>query len=444
MKKKDVNKIANFFLEKKLFAHDLSIDKLFEIKKKFKIKGKIACFPDLNFKIKNYVPSGIAIQIKDEFAPALLGNSNDAISILKISTKKKIKDSEIDFIFKNLKKNIAIFRRTRCKINKKSVKDILMNGIKNKIEEWGFTKEDLRKFKNNGCEKTFNNFELLKKIFPKKRPKYLADHILSHDIILSSRKTIGVLDGTSHFIELYKFKNFYNKKHTANLNIKKNNYFFVIHAGSADPGLIVHRYLMNKTKKSFSINTKLGKELLYLHNSTVNFGFANRLYIMKTIKEILNKMSKNIKVEILNDNEHDYLDYDKKNNVFTHRKGAVKIASAKDSSWKKTGEPYFLPSYVGGDGYILSNFIGNKKSFYCASHGVGRMYNKNDTLKIFAKDDFNKSLKNKIKLFRYGKDKIESQNPKAFKNINTVLKSFKKFNLAHPICSLKPIASLKA
>jgi hypothetical protein len=47
-------------------------------------------------------------------------------------------------------------------------------------------------------------------------------------------------------------------------------------------------------------------------------------------------------------------------------------------------------------------------------------------------------------LFRYGKDKIKSQNPKAFKNIKLVLKSFNKFNLAYPISLLKPIASLKA
>jgi RNA-splicing ligase RtcB len=103
-----------------------------------------------------------------------------------------------------------------------------------------------------------------------------------------------------------------------------------------------------------------------------------------------------------------------------------------------------MPTYVGGDGYILSNFKGNKKSFFCSSHGVGRMYDKNETLKRFSHLSFKESLENKIKLFRYGKDKIKSQNPKAFKNIDLVLKSFKKFNLAYPICSLKPIASLKA
>ena len=442
---KNINKIANFFLDKKLLANDISIEKLFEINKKFKLYDKIACFPDLNFKIKNYVPSGTAIKIKNEFAPILLGNSNDAISIIKISLNKKIKNSDIDYIFKSLKKKIAIFRREKYLIDNNCAQDILINGIKNKITEWGFNKKDLKKFNQNGCACTFKKFSALKKKFPKKRPKKLASHILTSEILKSTRKSIGVLDGTSHFIELYKYKASYNKKYINDLNIKSNDYFVVIHAGSADPGLIIHRYLMNKKNRSFSIKTSLGKNLFYLHNSTTNFGFANRLYIMKTIKETFQKrFNDKAQFEILNDNDHDFLDFDKKSKIFTHRKGVVKISPSKKGIWKKTGEPYFLPSYVGGDGYILSNFKGNKKSFFCSSHGLGRMYNKDETLKIFRKESFKKSLTNKIKLFRYGKDKIRSQNPKAFKSINLVLKSFKKYNLAYPICSLKPLASLKA
>ena len=440
-----IKKISNFFLDKKLIANDISIEKLFEIKKNFKLHGKIACFPDLNFKIKNYVPSGTAIQLKDEFAPILLGNSNDAISIIKISLKKPLSNIDINYFFKTFRKKISIFRRDNYEMDVKSVQDILLNGIKNKITEWGFEKKDLKKFRNRGYAKTFKNITDLKKNFPKKRPKYLGSHILTSDIIKSSRKSLGVLDGTSHFLELYKFNSATNQKYVKELQIKEKDYFIVIHAGSADPGLIIHQYLLNLKKKSFSIKNKLGKRLLYLHNSTVNFGFANRLYMMKIIKdEFKKKFSNDVKVEIFNDNEHDFLDFDQKKRIFTHRKGAVKILPGKKGNWKKTGEPYFMPTYVGGNGYILTNFKGNKKSFFCTSHGVGRMYDKIETLKRFSNLDFKKSLENKIKLFRYGKDKIKSQNPKAFKKTNLVLKSFKKFNLAYPICSLKPIASLKA
>ena len=44
-----------------------------------------------------------------------------------------------------------------------------------------------------------------------------------------------------------------------------------------------------------------------------------------------------------------------------------------------------MPSYVGGDGFILSNFKYNEDSLNCSSHGVGRMINKNETFKKFKK-----------------------------------------------------------
>tara|TARA_B100000579_G_scaffold428851_1_gene439697 strand:+ start:269 stop:1603 length:1335 start_codon:yes stop_codon:yes gene_type:complete len=442
---KRINKIANFFLDKELIARDLSINKLVEINKKFKIRNKIACFPDLNFKIKNYVPSGTAIQIKNNFAPILLGNPNDAMTVLKIKTKKKLSDEDINFIFNSLKKKVAIFRRKKVSVDKNISKDILTNGIKNVISKWGFNENDLKKFQYNGYAETFKDFEKLKKVFPKKRPKGLGKHIVTSNILESSRKCLGVLDGTSHFIELYKYKSSLNKKYTKFLGLNKNDYYMVIHAGSADPGLVIQQYLINKKNKTFSINTRKGKDAYYLLNAAANFGFANRLYISKIIKEVFFKrFAFETKVEIFVDNNHDFLDFKKISKIFTHRKGAVKINPGRKSIWKKTGDPYFLPSYVGGNGFILSNFKGNTKAFFCSSHGVGRFLNKTETLKKFNKIDFNKSLDNKIMLFRYGKDKIKSQNPKAFKNINLVLKSFKKFNLAFPISLLKPIASLKA
>ena len=64
---------------------------------------------------------------------------------------------------------------------------------------------DLKKFQYNGYAETFKDFEKLKKVFPKKRPKGLGKHIVTSNILESSRKCLGVLDGTSHFIELYKF-----------------------------------------------------------------------------------------------------------------------------------------------------------------------------------------------------------------------------------------------
>ena len=314
----------------------------------------------------------------------------------------------------------------------------------------GFFKKELHKFQNNGCTKEFKNFNRIQNFFPLQGQKNLGSHIINVNLLDRAKKNIGVLDGSSHFVELYKTKKIINDNFASKLGIeKKNDYYFLIHAGSADIGIIIHAYLIN-LKKKFSIKSKDGMDILDLISISSNYGFANRLFILKIIKDVLKKVFKNkkYKIEIFNDNNHDFLDFNLKEKIFIHRKGAVRLEEGGNKNfieeWRYTGEPYFMPSYVGGDGYILSNFRYNKSSLNCSSHGVGRMINKNDTLKKYKKISFRKSLDNKLMLFRYKVDKIKSQNPKSFKNVKSVINDLEKFKLAKPISVHKPIASLKA
>lgn len=445
------NKI-NFFLSNDLIPKDKSFQKLLDIESNYKIYKKLICLPDLNFKIKNYVPSGIVIPTINEFSPKLLGPNNDGMSILRLKIKDKLMtQSKIKFIFQELKKKICIYRRKKNIIDDKTAKKILKSGLKSVITEWGFEKKDLLKFQNKGCIKEFKFFDEIKKIFPKQRPKNLGDHIKNINLIDRAKKNIGVLDGSSHFVELYDTKKIFNKKFASKLRIEnKNDFYFLIHAGSADIGIIIHQFLSNLNKKKFSLKNKETKKILNLLSISANYGFANRLFILKIIKDVLENVFTNddFLVEIFNDNNHDFLDFEKKDQLFIHRKGAVRLEpGGKNSSlneWVLTGEPYFMPSYVGGDGFILSNFKYNEDSLNCSSHGVGRMINKNETFKKFKKINFKKSLDNNLMLFRYNVDQIKSQNPKSFKNINSVLKNFKKFNLCKPISRHRPLASLKA
>ena len=64
-------------------------------------------------------------------------------------------------------------------------------------------------------------------------------------------------------------------------------------------------------------------------------------------------------------------------------------------------------------------------------------------LKKFSKIPLNKTLKNKVKLFRYYKD-IKSQMSLSFKNDKKIIKFLQDNKIAKTITTLKPIASLKA
>ena len=86
-----------FYLNKKIYPENFSFNKFKIIIDKYKIFKRIICLPDLDFKIKNFVPSGVVIPTKNFFAPELLGPSNDSMLAIKFSlkseefTKKKIR-----------------------------------------------------------------------------------------------------------------------------------------------------------------------------------------------------------------------------------------------------------------------------------------------------------------------------------------------------------------
>ena len=97
-----------------MIPKDKSFQKLLDIESNYKIYKKLICLPDLNFKIKNYVPSGIVIPTINEFSPKLLGPNNDGMSILRLKIKDKLMtQSKIKFIFQELKKKICIYRRKK-------------------------------------------------------------------------------------------------------------------------------------------------------------------------------------------------------------------------------------------------------------------------------------------------------------------------------------------
>ena len=59
----------NFYLQTEHLPKDKSIEKLKTIARTFDIYGDLTALPDLHFKVKNFVPSGMTIALKNSFSP---------------------------------------------------------------------------------------------------------------------------------------------------------------------------------------------------------------------------------------------------------------------------------------------------------------------------------------------------------------------------------------
>ena len=124
---------------------------------------------------------------------------------------------------------------------------------------WGFSKADINRIENFGYERLdFRSKDLLK-IIDQSKIKFLPKYIPSDGIYKRGFRNIGILDGTSHFIELFKVKKIKKKKDCKYLNISSNDLFFLIHAGSGDIGRIFHHYVLEKNVNNVNPHSKLGK-----------------------------------------------------------------------------------------------------------------------------------------------------------------------------------------
>ena len=128
-KKKRDNKIY-FFLNKKLLPKNFNIKRFKTIFQKLKVKKIIYCMPDLNFKSKNFIPSGVSVPLKKSISPILLTPNNDSIGSLHFKLGRKLEKRELYEILRSLKKNIAIYRRNKPIITSNNAKVILKYGCK--------------------------------------------------------------------------------------------------------------------------------------------------------------------------------------------------------------------------------------------------------------------------------------------------------------------------
>ena len=62
--------------------------------------------PDLNFKSKNFIPSGVSVPLKKSISPILLTPNNDSIGSLHFKLKKKLEKNKLKKIINSLKKKL--------------------------------------------------------------------------------------------------------------------------------------------------------------------------------------------------------------------------------------------------------------------------------------------------------------------------------------------------
>lgn len=460
----------------------------------------IAVLPDIHYKLSYHTPTGVVVLTKDKIISKFVNANCGMCFAITPFFADDIDEERMDGIFDYLRENISISTRTTPIISKKDLKDIVKNGAVWTFENYRLNPKDLLNFENNGS------------LF--KDSKMSIEEIMSFIPETCQRVgllSLGVLGYGNHFIELQVIDEIKNKEISERFGISKGQLCFMIHADSRAFGQSIWDFYSKKTKKLFGLqqvykklhyriassdrtslllkrsveflnfyinrmkstiywrmdrlNKKEGLKFktievgsreadAYINStySAINYGHANRAYLVSVIRDALKKSfeAKTVNIRILHDGNHDVLQKEAIDgeNFYVHRNGATRALPPKyfpnHPIFSKTGQPVLLPSSLGRPSFLCAATKGCPGSYYSSCHGAGRLFDRGEARHRFKTEEvFREVQASNMKVYDYGKGHASEESPHAFKNVEDVLTTIIKYNIAEPVARLKPLAALK-
>jgi len=447
---------VELFLDRQLLPGETELSKLVRIASTPGLVGQIDVLPDVHFKAKNFMPTGVALRLYQSISPTFLGPANDALTLARTGLKTQLfTDDVLDLVYESLKRRVAVFRRSEPTIDESELWEILSTGTSS--ERFGFSPVDLARMENGESSGAENLDETqIRAAFPacSKRPPHLASFVPWHDVVTAGRHCLGVLDGGGHFLELCVVEDVVDEEIAKTLAIEEGDVLVALHAGPADVGLIAHKHHLPDRQSDIrvmDVESEEGGSFLTASRAASNFATANRLHILGQTRDAIQSVcGQDAKFEIFSDAPHDMLDPIPRDNgtEFVHRKGVVRTIPADafpDShQFSQTGRPFFFPTSLGQDAFIMTRRDGDRTQFQSCSHGVGRRITRDEALATYDDASIVDSINStQVRLYRYGHPGFSAQAPAAHKDAESVLGLLQRFELSQIVARLRPLASLK-
>ncbi len=330
----------------------------------------------------------------------------------------------------------------RLNLTKKDFIEISTSGLKWSVDN-GYAKKSETKFveEKGSMETTHSN--------------------LSQKSISRGIKQIGTLGAGNHFVEIQRVESTFSPI-AEKFGLSENQIVIMVHTGSRGFGHQIaseHITSLFPKQKKFGfninekelvaapLNSKEGQEYLSSMKCAVNFAFTNRQVISHFVERIFEKKFGET-FSLLYDVTHNIGKFEKHGeNVFVHRKGATRAFGPGRKEiplkYQKTGQPVLIPGSMGTSSYVLFG-KGNKDTFESSCHGAGRILSRSKAKKSFDRQEIKTKLK-KQGIFVKSKSSstLSEEAPRAYKDVDEVVKVIEKANICGLVARLKPLGVVK-
>ena len=334
----------------------------------------------------------------------------------------------------------GVGRGGRLKFNKKSLDNVLKEGVSFVIKEGYGESSDAEHIESSG-------------ILPNADPSLVSQHAKER-----GQDQLGTMGAGNHFVEIDRVDRVFDEKLAKAFGLTVNQIVVLIHTGSRGLGHqaatdyirimigAMPKYnitLPDRELACVPFSSKEGKNYFNAMAGAANFAWANRQIITWETREVFKHIfghegGLNILYDVAHNiaklEEHEILG--KKEKVIVHRKGATRAFP---------GQPVIIPGSMGTASYLL---VGAKEamevSFGSSCHGAGRRMSRQAAKKEIQGKALLKELeKEGVHVATGSISGLSEEAPLAYKDVNAVVDVVGKALIAKKVALLKPLVVVK-
>ncbi|MDR2624634.1 MAG: RtcB family protein [Methanobrevibacter sp.] len=367
--------------------------------------------------------------------------------------KPKMKEL-IESIFNSVPSGVG--SKGKIKLNQNEINSVLDLGVLWAVENGYAWDEDLEFIEENGVMEEADSSKVSDKAKQRGVPQ------------------LGSLGSGNHFIEIQRVDELYNEDVAKKFKIDEGTITVMIHTGSRGCGHQVcsdYLRLMDKAYKKYKVNVPDRQlacapidsyealDYFKAMSAAANYAWVNRQIILHWIREtfeaVFKRSADDMDMNIIYDVAHNIVKKEihkikgQNNEILVHRKGATRAfgPGRKEipSEYKNIGQPVLIPGTMGTSSYVLHGTeVAMDETFGSAAHGAGRILSRSKAKKQFDPDTIWKNLSSKgVILKANSKPVVAEESPDAYKDVDQIVKTLDKVEIAKLVAKVTPLAVTK-
>lgn len=282
---------------------------------------------------------------------------------------------------------------------------------------------------------------------------------------------LGTIGSGNHFVEVARVDQIFDDLTAERFGIRNNQIVILIHTGSRGLGhQVASDYLkiMLEAMPHYDIkvpdrelacvpfNSPEGQNYYKAMCAAANFAWCNREVITWEIREAWKQLfpDKN-ELQLLYDVSHNIAKIEeheidgKLQKLIVHRKGATRSFGPGHDEiperFQETGQPVIIPGSMGTASYILAGTTQSMTTTFGSScHGAGRALSRRASKRQVNVAQLEKELNEKGIYVRAGsRSGVAEEAPEAYKDIDLVIETVHRANIALKVARLRPVSVIK-